>query len=104
VGDFKKGDIVFYHDVPGVIRTTEIEDILRDSWALLKDVDDFVEVGDLFHSEEAARAALSPAGKRMQGCIEQAESIYETHCHRWYSHNHQMILDIAFQLFNTEGE
>lgn len=93
-GKFKEGDRVFYHSKPGEVDSG----IIRDLAGCRKD--------DLFETREEAEAELSPDGKRLAGCLTEAEAIYGDRLVMAVSveYRHEQILTIAFKLFNAGGD
>lgn len=99
--EWKEGDGVWFHRKAGKVLWAKIRHVYRE-WADLEGVEPWVALLDLYRTKEEAEKALSPAGRRMAGCIREAGEIYKEEMgnlladDRW-----EITLKIAFRLFNT---
>lgn len=74
---FKEGDTVYFYVRPGTLELRKIESIVDDSNVVhLEGHDSWVLISDLFLTPEEGAKALSPATKRMRGCLIQSKRIY----------------------------
>lgn len=99
----KEGDTVYFHRRVGEVLQAKILHVYRD-WVDLEDIEPWVAIRDLYDTQEDAEKALSPAGRRMAGCLREAKEAYEELGYNpddLSKRDH--ILKIAFQLFNTTG-
>lgn len=99
--EWKEGDTVYFHMRAGEVLAAKILHVYRE-WVDLEDVLPWVRISDLYPTKEEAEKALSPAGRRMAGCLREATEAYgELGYNPDDLSKRDHILKIAFQLFNT---
>jgi len=98
--EFKEGQTVWFYYNPGDIRHDTIK-VVDDGFYFLSYGKPYRwwDSKDLYASLEEAKAALSPDGKRMAGCLEEARRIRNCDFCEFSE-----ILQIAFKLFDAGGE
>jgi len=97
--EFKVGQTVWFHYQPGDIRHGQITSVDKDGICGVNRTLRWWDSADLYASREEAKAALSPDGQRMAGCIKEARRIRDNGTYTELSD----ILRIAFKLFDAGG-
>jgi hypothetical protein len=72
---YKEGQAVWFYIAPGDIRHDIIRKVGEGDFYLLGTLTDWWDAADLFSNIEEAKAGLSAGGRRLDGCMREAEII-----------------------------
>lgn len=101
MGKYSEGTIVYFYITPGDIRHDVIRKADEGTFYLLGELTDWWDEADLFDSKEDAEAGLSADGRRLEGCMREAEIIAKG---RIANTGVDTVLSLASKLFDAGSD